>query len=177
MNEQIGFQKKDVNKKAKSLGERRDIKSYHLGRAVILDVVMTAGRRTLHEAEMTKEREYTSNRNVPKGAFVPLAISGEGAWGERMIKYFKEARDAMRGVDANVKTKFRFAREAISIGVCKAMHVYMSRIREGETVSKDDEMDGECDLEGNNEQSAGDDSIQAIGPLFIDQFSTSTTYS
>ena len=57
------------------------------------------------------------------------------------------------------------------------MHVYMSRIREGETVSKDDEMDGECDLEGNNEQNAGDDSIQAVGPLFIDQFSTSTTDS
>ena len=173
MNEQMGFQKKDVNKKAKSLG---DIKSYHLGRAVILDVVMTAGRRTLHEAEMTKEREYTSNRNVPKGAFIPLAISGEGAWGEKMVKYFKEARDAMIGVDANVKTKFRFAREAISIGVCKAMHVYMSRIREGETMSKDG-MDGECDLDGSNEENAGDDSIQAVGPLFIDQFSTSTTYS
>lgn len=113
-----------------------DFLTYHRGRRVLIDVTMTSNllkMRDLKQAEIEKRKEYANNQcGSSEETFVVMAVDCMGGWGDEMIKYFKEANEQYKeitGVKRN--TQFRYAREWISLAICKANGIYMRRIREG----------------------------------------------
>jgi hypothetical protein len=113
-----------------------DVLSTKCGRLVVIDVTFSSQTSvTLERLEQMKSNEYKVNRAFDPDHFVPFVITSSGAWGERMVEYFREMSDSIMEGNSHMrrlhKRAFRNARESISVGVCKANWVYMKSIREG----------------------------------------------
>jgi len=85
--------------------------------------------------EQEKTNQYRQNRVLQTEYFSPFLVTSNGGWGEQMTKYLKEARDALRTADPRMdsyqRQYFRYAKEMISLAVCKANWLYIRMMREG----------------------------------------------
>jgi hypothetical protein len=125
-----------------------DIISYHNAADVVIDATLTSKtHRTLREAlnpnfranqiEGKKLKSYEARLNFPEHSFTPMGVDSFGAWGENMLKYFERSKTALRErlvrdkMNPDQDQSWRFAKESVSLGICRASGLYMSNIRDG----------------------------------------------
>jgi len=112
-----------------------DILAMHKGALRVIDVMFSSkAEKTVKALEQEKTNQYQQNRVLHTEYFSPFLVTSNGGWGEQMTKYFKEARDALRTdprMDSYQRQYFRYAKEMISLAVCKANWLYIRRMREG----------------------------------------------